>query len=294
MDQGIKDLIARYDKSLQIISCNKLFGGVSSEMHIVELKGSKNFKKVVTRTHNSAYRMPIQLEAKVLNKLRQKQIKVPKILFNDDKYILMEWINAKPIYTFKNFTYKVINQYVEKLIKIHSIKSNDLELSFLKTEHEVINDRLNLDHPIDHSMREPMILEELSKLSIPKFSDSRLLHGDPWPGNILWNNGELFSVVDWEQPCVGCPLWDLSILRLDVLWMFGQSTMDKITDLYFQKSGLSRDNLYIWDLYSSIRPLGRVSVWGGGMKDLGRPDIDANKMRQCHAFFVDNALSNMK
>ena len=33
----------------------------------------------------------------------------------------------------------------------------------------------------------------------------RLLHGDYWPGNVLWQQGRLAAVLDWEDAALGGP-----------------------------------------------------------------------------------------
>jgi len=30
-------------------------------------------------------------------------------------------------------------------------------------------------------------------------SDPVVLHGDYWPGNVLWRDGRLVGVIDWEE-----------------------------------------------------------------------------------------------
>ncbi len=43
-----------------------------------------------------------------------------------------------------------------------------------------------------------------------------LLHGDLWPGNVLWQDGRLVAVVDWEDGAVGAPLIDVASARGDL------------------------------------------------------------------------------
>ena len=37
-----------------------------------------------------------------------------------------------------------------------------------------------------------------------------LVHGDYWPGNLLWQRGRLTGVVDWEEPRLGDPSRDVA------------------------------------------------------------------------------------
>jgi aminoglycoside phosphotransferase (APT) family kinase protein len=38
-----------------------------------------------------------------------------------------------------------------------------------------------------------------------RLNPSVLLHGDYWPGNILWRDGTIEAVVDWEEAQFGDP-----------------------------------------------------------------------------------------
>ena len=67
---------------------------------------------------------------------------------------------------------------------------------------------------------------------------SALLHGDYWPGNLLWQNGQLKAVIDWEDASLGDPLIDLGIARLEVVWMFGPPALPLFTQAYAARNPL--------------------------------------------------------
>jgi aminoglycoside phosphotransferase (APT) family kinase protein len=64
-----------------------------------------------------------------------------------------------------------------------------------------------------------------SHRSPPQRNAPALLHGDYWPGNVLWQDGELVAVIDWEDAKLGDPLADLAISRLDIAWILGTAAM---------------------------------------------------------------------
>jgi len=80
-----------------------------------------------------------------------------------------------------------------------------------------------------------------------------LLHGDYWSGNVLWLNGKLAAVIDWEDACLGDPLIDLAICRLDTAWIFGFEAMDALTTAYFSMSTTDPHDLPYWDLMAALR-----------------------------------------
>ncbi len=66
----------------------------------------------------------------------------------------------------------------------------------------------------------------------PQQNTSALLHGDYWPGNILWRDGRLVGVIDWEDAALGDPLADLANSRLEIFWAFGGDVMHDFTRRY--------------------------------------------------------------
>jgi aminoglycoside phosphotransferase (APT) family kinase protein len=117
-----------------------------------------------------------------------------------------------------------------------------------------------------------------------------LLHGDYWPGNVLWNDGRLVGVVDWEESRIGDPLVDLAIARLEMLWTFGLEAMHAFTQQYATLSGFDLDELPYWDLDAALRPVFNLGEWAAGWPELGRPDVTAATMRAAHRTFVDMAF----
>jgi aminoglycoside phosphotransferase (APT) family kinase protein len=115
---------------------------------------------------------------------------------------------------------------------------------------------------------------------------SVLLHGDVWPGNILWSDGRLVAVIDWEDASIGDPLLDLSVSRLEILWVFGVEAMHRFTELYCALTGIDLGNFAHWDLY----------VAAGAARDLANWGLDTAKeqsMREQLAWFAESACARL-
>jgi aminoglycoside phosphotransferase (APT) family kinase protein len=94
-------------------------------------------------------------------------------------------------------------------------------------------------------------------------NDAVLLHGDFWPGNTLWRDGELVALIDWEDAAVGDPLVDLANGRLEVLFAFGEDAMDEFTHAYrAAMPELDYADLPQWDLYAVRRLVPELPKWG--------------------------------
>eukprot|EP01133_Synstelium_polycarpum_P016538 gene16538-19653_t len=128
---------------------------------------------------------------------------------------------------------------------------------------------------------------------LPSCNKPVLVHGDFWPGNILWNNKQLAAVIDWESAGIADPLLDLAITRLDILWLFGKAAMDEFTTIYQGLSKTDLSNLPYWDLWASTRPNGQLEQWANVYPGLGRADVTAAAMKNNLQYFVQQAFEKV-
>jgi aminoglycoside phosphotransferase (APT) family kinase protein len=89
-----------------------------------------------------------------------------------------------------------------------------------------------------------------------------LLHGDYWPGNTIWNDGQLVAIIDWEDAAIGNPLTDLANSRLEVLWAGGSAAMESFTQHYQSLTHADLSMLPYWDLCAAMRPARKMAEWG--------------------------------
>jgi aminoglycoside phosphotransferase (APT) family kinase protein len=118
-----------------------------------------------------------------------------------------------------------------------------------------------------------------------------LLHADYWPGNVLWNDGRLAAIVDWEEAAWGDPLADLAIARLDLLWMAGEEAVEAFTARYVELTDADLTRLPEWDLVAALRPYGYLDLWSSTWPANGRPDITARTMAVALRAFAERAVT---
>ena len=97
------------------------------------------------------------------------------------------------------------------------LKASDL--SFLPKQEQKYTGKVserppNLDESIDEGRIRDMLNQPGHYRSTMHLV---LLHGDFWPGNLLWKDGRLVAVIDWEDAALGDPLADLANSRLESL-----------------------------------------------------------------------------
>ena len=176
-----------------------------------------------------------------------------------------------------------VSQAAAQLAKIHGVPDAP-DLSFLPRLGRGFGER---PAQLDASLDEGRIRDALEAAwPLSGGNEPVLLHGDFWPGNLLWRDGALVAVLDWEDAHVGDPLADLADARLEYLWAFGRDAMREFTDRYRAATTVDFAHLPYWDLCAALRPCSKLSGWG----------LDApieRRMRDRHAHFVAQALATL-
>jgi aminoglycoside phosphotransferase (APT) family kinase protein len=117
-------------------------------------------------------------------------------------------------------------------------------------------------------------------------SKGSVLHGDFWPGNILWQEDQIAAVLDWEDAAVGDPLSDLAGSRVELMCAYGESAMEVFTAHYLRARGQAVDpeQLALWELLVSSAALAFMDRWGL------EPQLEAARRSKTQAF-LDRAAS---
>jgi aminoglycoside phosphotransferase (APT) family kinase protein len=174
-------------------------------------------------------------------------------------------------------------QMAEHLARIHGVPYSP-ELAFLPSQDKGFGER---PVRLDSSLNEEGIRDALeTACPLTQVNRSTLLHGDYWPGNILWREGTLAAVIDWEDARAGDPLADLGNARLEILWAFGPEAMGEFTNQYIARATRDLTHLPFWDLAAALRPCGKLADWG----------LDASaerRMRELHTVFVSSAIDQL-
>lgn len=243
-----------------------LAGGISAEMTALEFEGPAGVvSKVVVRrpgigtfsqNPNAArdeYRTLLLARALGLSAPAPVDLDLTGQIFAHP-YLVMEYIEGQLDFTRvhrADFTL----QLAAHLARIHGADCSSQEISFLQRpaqefEQVIGNHPASPDGLLDPGrIREPLA----SVWPVPRWNEPGLLHGDYWPGNILWRDGQLAAVIDWEDACFGDPLEDFAISRLDILWIFGREAMESFSRYYQFLRAVDIRALPYWDLYAALR-----------------------------------------
>jgi aminoglycoside phosphotransferase (APT) family kinase protein len=242
------------------------------------------------------------MSTKLLNAIRETGVPTPIPVEFDQTgptpYLVLEFIEGKSDFTphdKPNFSY----QFASQLLKIHKIDRSHQDLAFLTEQSKEIMDRIGVRPlQINHPFEEGRIREVLeTALPFPQRNADVLLHGDYWPGNVLWRADQLIAVIDWEDACWGDPLYDLAIARLDLLWIFGLEAMTSFTDYYQSGMPVDYTDLPYWDLYAALRFIrlvgSHLDEWAAYFHPYGRRDITVRTIRTYYDFFIHQAFERL-
>lgn len=280
-----------------------LKGGISARMTALEiaLSDGSTRKMIVRRPGEWAVEKHPDLcvtDFITLNLVRPLGLGAPEPLYLDETreifpepYCVTEYIEGETAHHVKD-PIPVALKMAERLVKIHSISPGSHDLSLLERQSDRPADRFKImPDRLNDALGERQVREALGKVwPLPELNPPTLLHGDFWPGNILWREGEIVGVLDWEECEVGEPLSDLAISRLDCYWAYGEDAMVALTDAYARLSGREMSQLPYWDLWASLRPMHALPIWAAGSAEIGRDDMTEEMMGNGLKWFIERAL----
>jgi len=277
----------------------ELKGGVSAQVTALEVEYPANqTKKLIVRQHGEVDRkLNPQIatdEFKLLQILESVEFPTPKPYYLDQSgkifpvpYLVIEYIEGETEFSHFNLP-DFILQLATQLSKIHKLDYAKLDLAFLPEQSKKYADKF-IERPakVDESLAEGKIRDVLEAVwPLPQRNKTALLHGDFWPGNILWRDGKLVGIIDWEDAELGDPLADLANTRLEILWAFGVEAMHSFTQHYKSSSTIDFTNLPYWDLCATLRPASKIGEWANDV-------IIEKKMREGHKLFITQAFDKL-
>jgi len=240
----------------------------------------------------------LKVEQRALQLARAAGVSAPKPHTVDDACaaLLLEFVPGAPEFG-TPLSADSVEQIARVLAQIHSVRGDQYDLSFLPQLFESVRRKLREPpETLDLDLAEDRIRAALLR-SFPsgQANPDVLLHGDYWPGNWLWEHGQLAAAIDWEEAQAGDPLADVAITRLDILWAFGEAAMHAFTREYAALTPWSWNQLPIWDLVAALRPMSNLERWAAiyPKAPIHRPDVNAAHMRHWHRWFVDRALAEL-
>jgi aminoglycoside phosphotransferase (APT) family kinase protein len=288
----------------------RLNGGISAEMTALEIEqpDGQARKVIVRRPGLAALRRnssAAEDEFRLLQTTQSAGLATQTPYYLDPSgeifatpYLVIEYIEGQPEFApvdLADFT----RQLAVHLARIHCVDRAKLDLPFLSRPTRSFAEAVGeLPANIDASFDVGRIRATLEAAwPIAQRNADALLHGDYWPGNLLWRDARLVAVIDWEDATLGDPLADFAISRLDILWIFGDQAYHSFTKYYMSLMAIDYRSLPYWDLYAALR-LARLAgpdlaEWVAFFPPFGRPDITVQTLREHYRWFVGQVFEQL-
>jgi aminoglycoside phosphotransferase (APT) family kinase protein len=298
-DNKFAQVVQKIDPQSKLLRTWELKGGVSAQVTALEIeRADRDTKKMIVRRHGEVdlkHNPDIAAdEFKLLQLLHSVGLPSPRPYYLDQSgeifstpYIVIEYIEGEPEFSPSNLP-EFILQFATHLSRIHRIDGSKLEVSFLPQQAQRYTEMLRVRPAnVDEKGDEWHIRDTLEAVwPLPQRNSPVLLHGDFWPGNILWKYGQLAGIIDWEDAALGDPLADVANSRLEMLWAFGIDAMQSFTRQYQAMTTIDFVNLPYWDLCAALRPAAKFAEWA-------TDDAAEKTMRERHRWFIAQAFEKL-
>jgi aminoglycoside phosphotransferase (APT) family kinase protein len=310
-DQKFELLIQQIAPQSRLLRTWPLTGGISAEMTALEIeRPDGQTRKMIVRRPGAGtlQRNPqaAQNEYTLLQRMQSLGLATPTPYHLDSSgaifatpYLVLEYIEGTPEFAPRQIDDYLL-QFATHLAQIHQIEDSKLDLSFLP-EHAGRCEETSGDFSLlkDSALGMERLRERMDGFHLPLHRNPPvLLHGDYWPGNVLWQEESLVAVIDWEDARVGDPLTDFAISRLDILCIFGIVALHAFTHYYQSRMALDYTDLPYWDLCAALRLIrlsgSDLADWAAFYPPVGRPDITEQTLKEHLRFFLTQALEKTR
>jgi aminoglycoside phosphotransferase (APT) family kinase protein len=291
-ERVIRDIAA----DAKLLSVRRLEGGVSAEVTALEIETAAGAtRKLVVRRHGvrdlTGNPHVAAHEFSLLKALHAKGLAVPAPIHVDESgtvlaspFCVIAFVEGEIVDAPRDLG-AFLDQMAGFLAELHRVDADDPSLAFLGDNEAYVTAKLAARREGRGDDMQANRIRHLLQASWPPPACNRptVLHGDYWSGNVLWRDGKLAAVIDWEDASRGDPVADLANIRLELLWSFGSDAMESFTRSYLGQAGTDPAALAHWDLWAALRPASTFANWG-------LDPATARDMRDKHRMFVEHAV----
>lgn len=293
-ESGLQGWVERMIPGGKLLRSWPLKGGISAAMTAFEAAWpGDGIHTLVLRQATDP--QSAEREYKTLLVLKCLRLPAPFPMLCDPPYLITGYIEGAMDFAALS-TDRIARQMATSLVKIHTADLASVNTHYLPDISERLAGELQFTPAFPNAlMDETRVRRALTRtLPLKKMNPTVLLHGDYWPGNLLWHNDNLTGIIDWEDAALGDPLADLAIARLDLNWIFGAAAMHTFTEKYLSQNNVDLTDLPAWDIYAALRFIrlagNDLPGWAAYFLPYNRSDITVEHILQSVHTFVDDAM----
>jgi aminoglycoside phosphotransferase (APT) family kinase protein len=265
-DTAFRAVVAAHIAGANFVEAIGLTGGVSADVYrlVIEEQG-KPCRTVVIRIHGPNHNgHPAAFEFELLRALTGLPICAPRALALDESlryiphpFLILDHIDGE-IAVLNDAADRRIVKMAKFLALIHSVPIPPLPLLPIRNDPlPELFDYLPLDREFDALRHGLSTIGNSPCAGVPA-----LLHGDFWPGNLLWQGEDLVGILDWEDAACGDPLSDVACTALELRYVVGSDGAERFLQAYQGLKPLDRRRLALWQLYVASAAHHAMGSWG--------------------------------
>jgi len=222
-------------------------------------------RSVVLRVHGPNHNgHPAAVEFEILRAVTGLGICAPRALVLDESlqhiphpFLILDHIDGETAVP-KGAADNQITRMAEMLAEVHSLPITGLPTLPIR------NDPLPevFDYlPQDAEFK--ALRQGLSKMKDTAYEGTgALLHGDFWPGNLLWKDQHLVGILDWEDAAYGDPLSDVACTALELTYVAGTDGAERFVRAYGRLRPLEPRRFALWQIYVAAAGHHSMAGWG--------------------------------
>lgn len=248
----------------------RLTGGVSADVHAVEVDwvDGRRAQVVVRRLRPAPWKSPqdqaATTEFELLSALRRVGVPVPEPLMLDSggdllagPYLVTEFVDGTTEIPPEQLG-SAIEAMAAALMHVHAVPRDGLPA--LPSRTDPLPELFDYLQPTADNG--PLLARLHVCAGSAYHGDLVLLHGDFWPGNLIWRKGRLAAILDWEDAALGDPLSDVATCCLELLWKYGPAAVSRFTDAYAGEGAIDVTRLALWQVYVASAAAQFMGSWG--------------------------------
>jgi aminoglycoside phosphotransferase (APT) family kinase protein len=263
---GFLDLVCRHFPGADLLSVDRLIGGVSAVLSKLTIeRADGETLQLVLRQHGPRHcGHPAALEYELLRSLCEAGLPVPKALAFEEPpagsewpYLLLDYVTGT-------------TEIPEDAVEAHIAAMAD-QLAVIHATPIIglppLPDRLDPIPEILHFLPQKPEWDDLraalGAIEVASYAGSPvLLHGDYWPKNVLWQDGRIAAIIDWEDAAVGDPLSDVACACLELSYLYGASGAENFQRAYAKYRAIDPFRFALWQIYVAAAGHYSMGNWG--------------------------------
>lgn len=265
-EAALRALVTAHSPEARVLRTVRLSGGVSADVYRIDLEADgRAHQSLVVRVHGPHHNgHPATLEVEILRALSDLGLCTPRVIALDQSlrfmphpFVILHHIDGETCSPTLEDVDR-IDTMARMLAHIHSVPIEGLPslparldpipelFDFLPPDREFDGLRVWLSDSKDTRYDGALVL----------------LHGDFWPGNLLWKDDQLVGVLDWEDAAYGDPLSDLACAALELSYVAGPYGAQRLLGTYEALRPFDLNRLALWQLYVAAAAHHSMAGWG--------------------------------